>query len=73
LGICFFGEVLLSLQKKPMIDFPIFSFIMMFGFVAFMIVGSVFKWGYDKEQKGERTDFLGRPNNHPEKEEEEMD
>lgn len=56
-----------------MIDFPIFSFIMMFGFVAFMIVGSVFKWGYDKEQKGERTDFLGRPNNHPEKEEEEMD
>lgn len=56
-----------------MIDFPTFSYIMMFGFVAFMIVASVFKWGHDKEQKGERTDFLGRPNNHPEKNEEEMD
>ena len=48
-----------------MIDFPIFSLILMFGFVGLVMVLKIFKWGYEKEKKGERTDFLGRPNNHP--------
>lgn len=52
-----------------MIDFPLLSFILMCGFVLMVVVFQVFKWGHDKEQRGERTDFMGRPNNHLEKEE----
>ena len=47
-----------------MIDFPILSLILMFAFIGMVIVFRVFKWGHDKEPRGERTDFLGRPNNH---------
>ena len=47
-----------------MIDFPVLSLILMFAFVGMVIMFNVFKWGHDKEQRGERTDFLGRPNNH---------
>ena len=36
----------------------------MFAFIGMVVVFRVFKWGHDKEQRGERTDFLGRPNNH---------
>jgi len=36
----------------------------MFGFAGFMIIFNTFKWGHDKEEKGERTDFRGRPNNN---------
>lgn len=32
--------------------------------ISALLVVSVFGWGYNKEQNGERTDFLGRPNNH---------
>ena len=47
-----------------MIDFPVFSLIMMFAFVGMVIVFSVFKWGYEKEKRGERTDIFGRKNNN---------
>jgi hypothetical protein len=46
-----------------MIDFALFSLLMMFAFVAATIVFNVFKWGHDKEARGERTDIFGRPNN----------
>lgn len=46
-----------------MIDFPLFSLLMMFALVATVIVFNVFKWGHDKEARGERTDIFGRPNN----------
>jgi hypothetical protein len=42
----------------------------MCAFVLMVVVFQVFKWGHDKEQRGERTDFMGRPNNHPGKEKE---
>jgi len=29
-----------------------------------LIIIEVFKWGYKKEKRGERTDWRGRPNNH---------
>lgn len=51
-----------------MIDFPLLSLILMFGLAGLVAVFKIFKWGYEKEKKGERTDFLGRPNNHPSKE-----
>ena len=28
------------------------------------IIVEVFRWGYKKEKRGERTDWRGRPNNH---------
>ena len=51
-----------------MIDFPLLSFMLMCAFVLMVVVFQVFKWGHDKEQRGERTDFIGRPNNHPDRE-----
>ncbi len=51
-----------------MIDFPTLSLILMFGFVGLVMVLKIFNRGYEKEQKGERTDFLGRPSNHTSKE-----
>lgn len=51
-----------------MIDFPILAHLIMWGFVALVVIMKVFNWGYEKEQKGERTDFLGRSNSHPSKE-----
>jgi len=51
-----------------MIDFPLLSLIIMFGLVGLVMVLKIFKWGYEKEKKGERTDLLRRPNNHPSKE-----
>ena len=39
-----------------------------FGFVGFGLAGAiiveVFRWGYNKEKRNERTDLWGRPNNH---------
>ena len=32
--------------------------------VAGFIIMEVFRWGYNKESRGERTDIFGRPNNH---------
>jgi len=32
-----------------MIDFPLFAHLMMWGFVAMVIIFNVFKWGHDKE------------------------
>ena len=46
-----------------MIDFPTLSLILMFAFVGMVIIFNVFKWGHDKEDRGERTDIFGRPNN----------
>ena len=28
------------------------------------IIVEVFRWGYNKEKRNERTDLWGRPNNH---------
>lgn len=50
-----------------MIDPGPLGFIIAMAFVAMAIVFNVFKWGYNKEARGERTDFLGRPNNHMKK------
>lgn len=41
---------------------------LMCAFVLMVVVFQFFKWGHDKEQRGERTDFIGRPNNHPDRE-----
>ena len=51
-----------------MIDFPLLSFMLMCAFVLMVVVFQVFKWGHDKEQRGERTDFIGRSNNNPDRE-----
>jgi len=32
--------------------------------ITCLLVYTVFKIGYEKEKRGERTDFMGRPNNH---------
>lgn len=45
-------------------DFGLFCLLVMFGFVGFMIVFNLFKWGHDKEKCGERTDIFGNPNNN---------
>ena len=37
-----------------MIDFPILAHLLMWAFVAAMVIFNVFKWGHDKEQRGER-------------------
>ena len=39
----------------------------MFALAAFFIMLMVFGRGHQLEQEGKRTDFLGRPNNHPDK------
>ena len=45
-------------------DFGLFCLLVMFGFAGFMIIFNTFKWGHDKEKKGERTDIFGNENNH---------
>lgn len=47
-----------------MIDFPVMVFILMWAFVGMVFIFRVFKWGHDKEERGERTDIFGRKNNH---------
>jgi len=37
-----------------MIDFPLLAHLIMWGLVALVIISDVFKWGYDKEKRGER-------------------
>ena len=32
--------------------------------ITTFIIIEVFRWGYNKEKRGERTDWRGRPNNH---------
>lgn len=32
--------------------------------IAIVAMLLTFKWGYEKEKNGKRTDWLGRPNNH---------
>ena len=48
-----------------MIDLPMLAPLLMWGLVALLFILKVFYWGYEKERKGERTGFMGRPNNHP--------
>jgi len=41
--------------------------ILISGFVGLLIgyvIVEVFRWGYNKEKRNERTDLWGRPNNH---------
>jgi hypothetical protein len=41
--------------------------ILISGFVVLLIgyvIVEVFRWGYNKEKRNERTDLWGRPNNH---------
>ena len=43
----------------------VFSLLMVFaGVITTFIIIEVFRWGYNKEKRGERTDWRGRPNNH---------
>ena len=34
------------------------------GVITTFIIIEVFRWGYNKEKSGKRTDWMGRPNNH---------
>jgi hypothetical protein len=38
--------------------------ILAWGVVSIVVMVQTFKWGYNKEKAGKRTDFMGRPNNN---------
>jgi len=47
-----------------MVDFGLLVVIMSWALVAVILIAQVFKWGYNKEKRGERTDIFGNDNNH---------
>lgn len=47
-----------------MIDFPLIIIIATAGITACAVILETFRAGYEKEKRGERKDFLNRPNNH---------
>ena len=51
-----------------MIEIELLGLLIMCAFAALAVISSFFKWGHDKESEGKRTDFTGRSNNHPSKE-----
>ena len=51
-------------MEPSTIDPGLLGVIWAFAIVAAVIIGGVFKWGHDKEARGERTDIFGRKNNH---------
>jgi hypothetical protein len=51
-----------------MIEIELLGLLIMCAFTVLAVISSFFKCGHDKEREGKRTDFMGRPNNHPSKE-----
>jgi len=41
--------------------------ILAWALVGLVVMVQTFRWGYNKEKAGRRTDFMGRPNNHMKK------
>jgi hypothetical protein len=47
-----------------MIDLTDMLLVLGWSVVATVIMVQTFKWGYNKEKAGKRTDYRGRPNNN---------
>lgn len=45
-------------------DWVMWVLIFVLGLVSLILITSVFRWGYEKEKRGERRDIFGRLNNH---------
>jgi hypothetical protein len=52
-----------------MLDLVSILLFLIFGSIFTIIIIEVFKWGYNKEKRGERTDLYGKPNNRMSKDE----
>lgn len=46
-------------MELGIIDVSTLGFVIIVSFPLLLLVFSVFKWGYEKEKRGERTDIFG--------------
>ena len=47
-----------------MYDWSLLFLFLLCGVLTLFVIIGVFGWGYEKEKRGDRTDFFGRKNNH---------